>query len=81
MSVAGRTVEEALGHLERQCPGIKARLLDGEGHLHPFVNIFVDGEDVRLGQGLQTPVSEESEISVIPAMAGGVHVESPLRPD
>lgn len=80
VSVAGSTVAEAIEHLEHQCPGIKARLLDGDGHLHAFVSVFVDGEDIRLAGGLATRVGAESEISVIPAMAGGDHVPIPLRP-
>ncbi len=69
--VAGKTLAEALEHLEHHAPGLRARLLDGNGQVHAFVNVFVDGEDVRLAQGLATPLREDSEIDVIPAMAGG----------
>jgi len=71
VEVGGRTLAEALAHLERQWPGLRARVLDGNGQMHAFVNVFVDGEDVRLAQGLATPLREDSEIAVIPAMAGG----------
>lgn len=71
VDVVGDTVAEAFEHLERQCPGIGARLVDGSGAIHDFVNVFVDGQDVRLLQGSGTAVRQESEISVIPAMAGG----------
>lgn len=69
--VDGKTLAEALEHLAGQWPGLRARLLDGSGQMHPFVNVFVDGEDVRLGLGLATPLREDAEIDVIPAMAGG----------
>ena len=69
--VGGRTLAEALERLASRWPDLRARLMDGAGQMHPFVNVFVDGEDVRLGQGLATPLREDSEIAVIPAMAGG----------
>lgn len=69
--VPGKTLAEALEYLAGQWPGLRPRLLNGAGQMHPFVNVFVDGVDVRLGQGLATPLREDSEIAVIPAMAGG----------
>lgn len=71
VTVDGRTLAQALDHLIRQHPGLQARLFEGDGAVHPFVNIFVDGGDVRLGEGLGTAVREDTEITVIPAMAGG----------
>lgn len=67
----GRTVAEVVEDLERQFPGFKARVMDGDGKVLTFVNIFVDNEDVRFLQGLQTPVREDAEVAIIPAMAGG----------
>lgn len=67
----GATLQDLVEDLERQFPGIRGRLLDGDGRLHPFVNIFVDDQDVRLLQGLRTPVLAQSDVSIIPAMAGG----------
>lgn len=67
----GSTVAELVDDLERQFPGVKARVVDGEGKVHSFVNIFVEDEDVRFLQGLATPVNEDTEVSIIPAMAGG----------
>jgi molybdopterin converting factor small subunit len=57
--------------LEAQAPGISGRILDDEGHLRRFVNIFVDDEDVRYLNGLETVIPERTVISVIPAVAGG----------
>ncbi|MBI3975571.1 MAG: MoaD/ThiS family protein [Armatimonadetes bacterium] len=70
-SVGGRTLGEALEELTRHWPGLRPRVFDGSGQVHPFVNLFVDGEDVRLGRGLLTPLRADSEIAMIPAMAGG----------
>jgi hypothetical protein len=57
--------------LESQAPGISGRILDDEGHLRRFVNIFIDDEDVRYLNGLETEIPERTVISVIPAVAGG----------
>ena len=57
--------------LESQAPGISGRILDEEGHLRRFVNIFIDDEDVRYLNGLETEIPERTVISVIPAVAGG----------
>lgn len=71
VSAEGTTLQDLVEDLERQFPGIRGRLVDGDGRLHPFVNIFVDDQDVRLLQGLGTPVAAQSDVSIIPAMAGG----------
>ena len=67
----GGTVAELIDDLERQYPGIRARLVDERGELLSFVSVFVDNEDVRFLQGLQTPVGADTEVSIVPAMAGG----------
>jgi len=71
VSAQGATLQELVEDLERQFPGIKARIVDGDGRVLSFVNIFVDDEDVRFLQGLQTPVRTDAEVAIIPAMAGG----------
>lgn len=68
---AGTTIQECLEDLERRYPGIKERICDETGQIRRFVNIFVDGEDIRFKKGPATPVSEGSEISIVPAIAGG----------
>ena len=60
-----------LNALEVQAPGISGRILDDEGHLRRFVNIFIDDEDVRYLSGLDTDIAERTVISIIPAVAGG----------
>jgi molybdopterin synthase sulfur carrier subunit len=68
---AGVTLAELIDDLERRYPGIRARLIDDEGQLRSFVNVFVDNEDVRFLQGLDTPIPANAEVSIVPAMAGG----------
>lgn len=71
VSAEGATLREVLADLERQHPGIGERLLDEHGELRRFVNVFVDDEDVRFQQGLDTPVPDGTTVSIIPAVAGG----------
>ena len=67
----GSTVASIIESIESQFPGIKSRLLDETGALRRFVNIYVNGEDVRFLQGLGTAVNENDELSIVPAIAGG----------
>ena len=71
VEVDGATVGEALAALEQAHPGVSERLLDDSGRLRRFVNVFVNDEDVRFQQGLDTPVQPGSTVSIIPAVAGG----------
>ncbi len=68
----GATLADVIADLDRRYPGIQARLVDADGNLLSFVNVFVDNEDVRFLQGLRTPLRASSEISIVPAMAGGL---------
>jgi molybdopterin synthase sulfur carrier subunit len=67
----GKTVRELIEDLERRYAGIKARLCDESGEVRRFVNIFVNDEDIRFLQGLDTELKEGDEVSIIPAIAGG----------
>lgn len=71
MQVEGSTLAEVLASLNVAHPGFSDRLLDSEGNLHKFVNIFVADDDVRYMQGLATAVTSGQTISIIPAVAGG----------
>lgn len=71
VSVEGDTLSAVVASLEDQFPGIKARLCDDEGNLRNFVNVYVNGEDVRFLEGLDTATSAGDEVSVVPAVAGG----------
>ena len=57
--------------LEGQFPGMRERLLDEGGEIRRFVNIYVNGEDVRFLQGLTTDLKDGDEVSIVPAVAGG----------
>lgn len=71
VSLDGKTVRDVLGNLDAAHPGIADRLIDDEGNLRRFVNVFVSDEDIRFLDGLDTPVPDGETISIIPAVAGG----------
>ena len=64
-------VAELVEKLDASYPGIKDRLVDENGDLRYFVNIYLNGEDVRFLQGLDTATTSGDEISIVPAVAGG----------
>ena len=66
----GGTVRELLDDLMSRFPALRGQLLE-QDDLAPFVNVYVEGEDVRTKNGLETPVGESSTIILLPAMAGG----------
>ena len=71
VTVTGGTLGEALGDLDAQYPGIGGRVLDDEGRLRRFVNVYVNDDDVRFLEDLATPTPAGSAVSIIPAVAGG----------
>jgi sulfur-carrier protein len=64
------TVREALTELVAQHPALETRILDGDG-VPSYLNVFVDGDDIRLLSGLDTPVAPAAKILLLPAVAGG----------
>ncbi len=71
VEVSGSTITEILNNLELAFPGIKNRICDESGTVRRFVNVFVNGEDIRFLEESATPVKETDEISIVPAIAGG----------
>ena len=71
VNVDGDTVNEAVSSLDQKYPGIRERLCDESGELRNFVNLYVNGEDIRFLEGLSTPIESGDELSVVPAVAGG----------
>ncbi len=67
----GSTVREVLEDLERNYPGITRPILTDEGDLHRFVNIYLNDEDIRFQEGLETQVQEGDVLAILPAVAGG----------
>src|SRR2546426_8656844 len=72
LTASGRTVKELLDGLERTYPGIRQQLCDETGEIRSFINVFVNGTEIRQLEGLSTPVQDADEVSIIPAMAGGL---------
>ena len=71
VSADGATLAEVLDSLEARHPGLRARVVDDAGQLRRFVNVYVGDEDVRFASGLQTATPDGTQVSVIPAVAGG----------
>jgi len=72
VAAEGRTVQEALAALEHRYPGLRDQLREPSGDVRGFINVFVNGTEIRSLQGPATPVRADDEISIVPAMAGGV---------
>ena len=70
-SVDGDNLVQIIDSLEAQYPGMRERLCDESGDLRHFVNIYINGEDVRFLEGLETSISAGDEVSIVPAVAGG----------
>lgn len=71
IQVQAATVQDAIVYADAAYPGFRERILDGDGEIKRFINVFVNGVDVRALQGRATPLQEQDEVAVIPAMAGG----------
>ncbi|GAB4334333.1 MAG: MoaD/ThiS family protein [Candidatus Abyssubacteria bacterium] len=71
VSVRGDTVAAVIDDLDRKYSGMKQRLCEQDGKIRRFVNIYVNDEDIRFLQSLDTPVKEGDELSIVPAIAGG----------
>jgi sulfur-carrier protein len=65
------TLSDVIDSLESTFPGLRARVLDDQGALRRFVNVYVNDDDVRFASGLATPTPDGTRVSVIPAVAGG----------
>ena len=71
VSAAGANVGELLDNLDKAFPGLKDRVCDEAGNVRRFVNIYINGEDIRFLDEKATAVKESDEISIVPAIAGG----------
>jgi molybdopterin converting factor small subunit len=70
-TVDGATVQEILDGLFDRFGELRARISDDDGSLRRFVNVYVAGEDIRFLDGLDTPVADGAEVTILPAVAGG----------
>jgi len=66
----GETLIDLILDLDRKYPGIRERIYDGK-EIRRFINIFVNGEDIRLKDGIKTKIAKGSDVSIVPAIAGG----------
>ena len=71
VQTSGGTVGEVLEQVNTLHPGFKAQITTEDGSLHRFVNIYINDEDIRYLQSLETPVKEGDVLSILPALAGG----------
>jgi sulfur-carrier protein len=71
LELAGASVGDVVEGLVSEYPSLRGQLLTDDGELNRFVNVYVNGQDVRYLDGLATPVGERDEVRLLPAMAGG----------
>ena len=71
VEVEGKTLEECINNLEEKFNGIKKRLINDDGGINKFINFYINGDDVRHSEGLETKIEPGSSIDIVPAMAGG----------
>jgi molybdopterin synthase sulfur carrier subunit len=67
----GKTVLDLIKNLDKEYPGIKERIYGEDGKVRRFINIYVNEEDIRFTKGDETPINENDEVSIVPAIAGG----------
>ncbi|MES4887041.1 ubiquitin-like small modifier protein 1 [Streptomyces sp. NPDC096012] len=75
LPVEGATVREVLASLERTCPGAQERLMDQDGSVKRYVNVYRNDSDIRCLDGLETKVTDDDIIWIVPAVAGGSGTE------
>jgi MoaD family protein len=71
VEVEAATVQEVLDSLDSKYPGFRASICDESGSLRRFINIYINGEDVRFLENLATPVTDGAEVAIVPAISGG----------
>ncbi len=71
VNVEANDVASLVNALDAQYPGMSAKMLDSDGSVKRFINVFVNDDEIRTLQGLETPVRDNDKISIVPAMAGG----------
>ena len=71
VEVDATTVKELFNQLDVRFPGIRDRLCESDGELRRFINVYINGEDIRFLERLETSVASDAEVSIVPAIAGG----------
>jgi molybdopterin synthase sulfur carrier subunit len=72
VSAEGSSIRQVIDDLERRHAGIRERLLDDKGEIRRFVNIYLNGDDIRFLDSLNSKVKDGDDISIVPAIAGGI---------
>ena len=71
VEVSGATIAAVLADLEKNHPGLRERICEADGSVRRFVNLYVNGDDIRFLSNLTSPVKDGDEVSIVPAIAGG----------
>lgn len=71
VAATGASVAELLTDLEARHPGLRARLVNSDGELRKFINVYINDNNVRFERALESPVADGDTVSIIPAVAGG----------
>ena len=71
VEVEGKTISDVLGQLDANHPGLKDRICEADGSVRRFVNLYVNGDDIRFLDNLDSAVKDGDEVSIVPAIAGG----------
>jgi len=71
VEATGQDIAAVFQAMDEQFPGVSEKLLDEDGHVKRFINVFVNDDEIRSLQGMSTPVKESDRVSIVPAMAGG----------
>ncbi len=79
VTAQGSTVGEVLSALVEEYPGLSGQVINSDGTLHKFVNVYLNDDDVRYLSSLDTPVKDSDEISILPAVAGGAVADEAYR--
>jgi molybdopterin synthase sulfur carrier subunit len=71
VTAEGTSLSACIDHLDAAFPGVRERVMDETGQLRRFVNVYINGDDVRFIDGLASPLKDGDEVSIVPAVAGG----------
>jgi len=71
VEATGQDIAAVFQAMDEQFPGVSEKLLDEDGHVKRFINVFLNDDEIRSLQGMSTPVKESDRVSIVPAMAGG----------
>ncbi len=75
VQAGARNISDLIEKLEKDYPGLKERIYDTDGNLRRFINIYLNDEDIRFLKGNDTPLKDGDEVSIIPAIAGGIEAK------